>query len=77
MGNQQSDTVPFLFTVPAPPEAVPCSCGGVYSSGARVRAHSHYIKRHRAEQEAIFFQNARALHKKKKIAVYQHPEPRK
>ena len=75
--SKDSGTVPFLFTVPAPPEAVPCSCGGLYSTGGRVRAHQNYTKKTGAADEAAFFKNARALRKKKEIEVFHHPDPKK
>ena len=77
MQIQQSDRAPFLFTVRAPPEAVPCSCGGVYTTGGTVRSHLHYIKKHRADEEAQFLESARMLAKHHEILVYQHPEPKK
>ena len=73
---RSSDTAPLLLTVPAPAGAVPCSCGRVYATGGTVRSHLNYIKKHRAEQEAIFFRNARTLTKKEEIAVYKHPDPK-
>ena len=54
---------------------MPCSCGGFFSTGDRVRAHAAYLKRRGNSEEATYFAAARELHRGGELRLFLHPAP--
>ena len=62
--------------MPADSGSVPCSCGGVYTTGDGVRGHAKYLKKKtRNEKEAAYFETARSLGRQSEYRVYIHLAP--